>query len=222
MLRQTFEQKLQTLQTEVLLLGDMVDTALGAAVEALTRHDLTGAGRLVADNCFITQKRLAIEAEILSQIATQQPVAGDLRLLVAALEIAAELERMGSYAASIAQTTLSQAHQPLPEPFLSTLPAMGQKAREMLRQSLLALARRDIMIARAIPKQDDEVDRLYQEAHQALVVLLKTDTQGAGQATALSRVAHNLERTADRVLNICEWVIFAITGEMKELNGSAR
>lgn len=219
--RQTFEQKLQTLQEEVLLLGQMVDTALGAAVEALTRHDLTSAGRLVADNCFITQKRLAIEAEILSQIATQQPVAGDLRMLVAELEIAAELERMGSYAASIAQATLSQADKPLPEPFLSILPAMGQKAGEMLRQSLLALAQRDIMVARAIPKQDDEVDRLYQEAHQALVVLLKTDSQGAGQATALSRVAHNLERTADRSINICEWVIFAMTGKMKELNGSA-
>jgi phosphate transport system protein len=222
LLRQTFEQKLQTLQTEVLLLGDMVDTALGAAVEALTRQDLASAGRLVADNCFIIQKRLAIEAETLSQIATQQPVAGDLRMLVAALEIAAELERMGSYAASIAQTTLSQAHKPLPEPLLSILPAMGQKAREMLRQSLLALEQRDITVARAIPKQDDEVDRLYQEAHQAFVVLLKTDTQGAGQVTALSRVAHNLERTADRVINICEWAIFAITGEMKELNSSAR
>jgi phosphate transport system protein len=220
--RQTFEQRLQTLKEDVLLLGHMVDVTLCSAIEALIHQDLPSAERLLADNCFITRKRMAIETETLAQIATQQPVAGDLRTLVAMLEVAAELERLGSYAASIAQTTISLADKPLPEPFLIILPAMGQKAGEMLRHSLLALAKQDITQARLIPERDDEVDRLYQEAHQALVVLLKTDPQAAGQATALSRVAHNLERTADRVINICEWVIFAIIGEMKELNTSTK
>jgi phosphate transport system protein len=220
--RQTFEQRLQALQEDVLLLGHMVDAALGLAVEALTQQDLPSAERLLDANCVITRKRLAIETETLSQIATQQPVAGDLRTLVAILEIAVELERLGNYAASIAQTTIRLAHNPLPEPFLTILPAMGQKAGEMLRHSLLALAKQNVTQARLIPEWDDEVDRLYQEAHQALVLLLKTDPQRAEQATALSRVAHNLERSADRVINICEWAIFAMIGEMKELNASAR
>jgi phosphate transport system protein len=220
--RQTFEQRLQALQEEVLLLGHMVDAALGLAVEALTYQDLPIAEHLLDAKCVITRKRLAIETETLSQIATQQPVAGDLRTLVAILEIAGELERLGNYAASIAQTTISLAQKPLPEPFLTILLAMGQKAGEMLRHSLLALAQQDVTRARTIPERDDEVDRLYQEAHQALVILLKTDPKRADQATALSRVAHNLERTADRVINICEWVIFAMIGEMKELNNSAR
>lgn len=220
MLRQTFEQKLQTLQTEVLLLGDMVDTTLGAAVEALLRQDLPGASQLLSDNCLIAGKRAALEAETLSQITTQQPVASDLRTLVAVLEVAAELERMGSYAASIAQTTLNLAEQPLPEPFPQIIPRMGDCGRDMLRQALLALAQRDVALARTIPARDEDMDRLYSEVYQALVSVIKNDPASTHQVSSLSRVAHNLERTADRVVNICEWVIFAVTGELKELNGS--
>ncbi len=219
MLRQTFDQKLQTLQTEVLLLGGMVDTALGAAVEALLGQDLPRASQLLSDNCLITGKRATLEAETLSQIATQQPVAGDLRTLIAVLEVAAELERMGSYAASIAQTTLNLAEQPLPDPFPLIIGRMGHCGREMLRQALQALAHRNVALARTIPAHDDDVDRLYTEIYQALVMVIKSDPATTHQVSSLSRVAHNLERTADRVVNICEWVIFAVTGEMKELNG---
>lgn len=220
MLRQTFDQKLQTLQTEVQLLGHMVDSALGTAVEALLDQDLPRASQLLSDNCLIVGKRAALETETLSQIATQQPVAGDLRTLVAVLEVAAELERMGGYAASIAQTTLHLAEQPLPDPFPAIIPRMGECGRTMLRQALLALAQRDVALARTIPAHDDDVDRLYTEIYQALVTVIKSDPATTHQVSSLSRVAHNLERTADRVVNICEWVIFAVTGEMKELNGS--
>jgi phosphate transport system protein len=218
MLRQAFEQKLQMLQTELQLLGCMVDGALEGAVEALIQQDLSSARRIIVDNRTLTSKRAAIEAETLSQIATQQPVASDLRTLVAVLEVVAELERMGSYAASIAQSTLNLAEQPLSEPFVHIIPQMGEKGRAMLRQSLLALAERDLTLARSIPAWDDEVDQLYHEVCQALVVVIKTDPSNTHHAACLSRVAHNLERTADRVINICEWVVFAVTGEMKELN----
>lgn len=218
MQRHTFEQKLHAVQAEVLVLGHLVDAALGAAVEALIRGDLPGAQRLMAEACLIAGKRSALETEALSQIATQQPVASDLRIPVAVLEVIAELERMGSYAASIAQMTLHLAGQPLPDPFPRIIPQMGAEVRQMLRRALLALAQRDTHQARAIPAQDDTVDHLYQEVCQALATMIKTHPAQMHQATYLSRVAHNLERTADRVVNICEWVVFAVTGEMKELN----
>jgi len=222
MLRHSFEQKLQALQGQALELGQMVDQALGASVETLTGRDVAKAQGLVADTCFINSKRLAVEIETLSLIATQQPVAGDLRTLIAVLEIAAELERMGSYAASIAQATVNLGQASLPEPFLQLIPDMVEKAQDMLRQSLLAFAQRDIVMARAIPPQDDEVDYLYDQVYQVLLGVMRADPYPhiANQAAHLSRVAHYVERTADRVINICEWVVFAVTGEMAELNVS--
>jgi phosphate transport system protein len=222
MLRHSFEQKLQALQGQTLELGQMVDQVLGASVETLTGRDVAKAQGLIANTCFINGKRSAVEAETLSLIATQQPVAGDLRTLIAVLEIVAELERMGSYAASIAQATVNLGQASLPEPFLQIIPDMVEKAQDMLRQSLLAFARRDIVMARAIPPQDDEVDYLYNQVYQVLLGVMRADPYPhiANQAAHLSRVAHHVERTADRVINICEWVVFAVTGEIAELNVS--
>ncbi len=222
MLRQTFDQKLQWLRGEVLDLGYLVDQALTISVTALTQQDVTRAKHFLADACCsINKKRSAIETETLSLIATQQPVAGDLRNLVAVLEIGAELERIGNYAASIAQTTMVMADEPPLEPFLTIIPTMLEKVRAMLGQALAAFERHDVILARAVPLQDDEVDQLYNQIYQELLAATKTDPQAANQATSLSRVAHNLERTADRVINICEWTIFVATGEMKELNVGA-
>jgi phosphate transport system protein len=222
MLRHSFEQKLQALQGQALELGQMVDQALGASVETLTGRDVAKAQSLMADACFINRKRLAVEIETLSLIATQQPVAGDLRTLIAVLEIAAELERMGSYTANIAQTAINLEEISLPKPFLEIIPNMVEKTRDMLRQSLLAFAQRDVALARAIPPQDDEVDYLYDQVYQVLLAVMRADPYPhiANQAAHLSRVAHYVERTADRVINLCEWVVFAVTGEMAELNVS--
>lgn len=222
MLRHSFDQKLQTLQGETLVLGQMVEQALGASVGALTGRDVAGAQRLMAYTCVINNKRAAVEAETLSLIATQQPVAGDLRTLIAVLEIAAELQRMGSYAASIAQTTITIRENALPPPIVEIIPNMAEKAQGMLRQSLLAFAQRDVVLARAIPAQDDEVDHFYNQIYQVLLAAMRSNPRPhtANQAARLSLVAHHLERTADRVVNICEWVVFAVTGEMAELNVS--
>jgi phosphate transport system protein len=218
--RYSFDQKLQTLQDETLALGQMVDKALGTSVETLTGRDVAGAQLLMAYTCLINNKRAAVEAETLSLIATQQPVAGDLRTLIAVLEIAAELQRMGSYAAGIAQTTITLRENDLPQPILEIMPNMVEKAQNMLRQSLLAFAQRDVVLARAIPPQDDEVDYFYNQVYQVLLAAMRSDPypHTANQAARLSLVAHNLERTADRVVNICEWVVFVVTGEMAELN----
>jgi phosphate transport system protein len=222
MLRQAFELKLQSLRDEMFNLGHLVDQLLADSVETLICRDVKRAENLMAQGCYsIKERRSKIETETISLIATQQPVAGDLRTLVAVLEISSELERMSNYAASIAQTTVTLEDQPLLAPFSKIIPPMMKQVRAMFNQALLAFDRQDVALARAVPPQDDEVDKLYNQIYQELLAAIKANPTAANQATSLSRVAHNLERTADRVINICEWTIFVVTGEMKELNVSA-
>ncbi len=217
MVRQAFKRKLQRLQDEVLILGSMVENALVESVELLKRRDLEGARRLIAEDRAINEKRFAIEADCLVLIATQQPMAGDLRTLAAILEIVTELERMGDYAKGIAKINLMIGEQPLVKPLID-LPRMALKARDMLHQSLDAFVRRDVDLARAIPAQDDEVDGLYNQVYRELLTYIMADPRTIDQATQLLWVAHNLERTADRVTNICERVVFTVTGEMVEMD----
>jgi phosphate transport system protein len=217
MVRQAFKRKLQRLQDEVLILGSMVENALVESVELLKRRDLDGATRLIAEDRDINRKRFQIEADTLVLIATQQPMAGDLRTLAAILEIVTELERMGDYAKGISRISLMIGEKPLLKPLVD-LPRMAQKARGMLHQSLDAFVRRDVDLARAIPAQDDEVDDLYNQVYRELLTYIMADPRTIDQATQLLWVAHNLERTADRVTNICERVVFTVTGEMVEMD----
>lgn len=217
-LRQSFDQNLTASKQKLLDLGYLIETTLAQAVLALTTQDIAVAHQIVARTRTLVNQQSAIETEILSLIATQQPVAGDLRLLVALLEISVELEHLASYITSVAGAAISLNQEALLPPFQRIIPAMVELDRQMLRQSLAALAQYDVILARSIPAQDDAVDHLYQEFCRALTAAIHDNPQAAIQATIINRVAHNLERTADRVINICEWVIFAVTGEMKELN----
>lgn len=218
MTRETFDRELHRLQDEVLILGGLVEKAIIQSVEVLKRRDLEGARRLIAqDRRVINEKRFAIESEALTLIATQQPMAGDLRVIAAVLEIAHELERMGDYAKGIAKINLMMGDEPLLKPLVD-IPLMAEKARSMLHQALEAFVRRDVELARAIPKQDDEVDALYNQVYRDLLALMMQNPRDIDRATYLLWVAHNLERTADRVANICERVIFMVTGEMMEMD----
>jgi phosphate transport system protein len=218
MTRETFDRELQRLQDEVLVLGSLVEKAIIQSVEVLKRRDLEGARRLIAeDRRVINEKRFAIESEALTLIATQQPMAGDLRVIAAVLEIAHELERMGDYAKGIAKINLMMGDEPLLKPLVD-IPLMAEKARSMLHQALEAFVRRDVELARAIPKQDDEVDALYNQVYRDLLALMMQNPRDIDRATYLLWVAHNLERTADRVANICERVIFMVTGELMEMD----
>jgi phosphate transport system protein len=218
MTRETFDRELQRLQDEVVLLGSLVEKAIVESVDLLKRRDLDGSRRLVAqDRRLINQKRFAIESDALTLIATQQPMAGDLRVLAAVLEIAHELERMGDYAKGIAKINLMMGDEPLLKPLID-VPRMAEKARDMLHRSLEAFVRRDVDLARAIPKEDDEVDALYNQVYRELLTLMMENPRDIDRATYLLWVAHNLERTADRVANICERVIFMVTGEMVEMD----
>ena len=216
MTRQTLDQELNRLQEEVLALGSMVEEAIIQSVETLKRRDFTGSRRLIAGDRAINERRYAIEEDTITLIATQQPMAGDMRLLAAILEIVTELERMGDYAKGIARINLMIGEEPLLKPLID-LPAMARKAREMLHAALVAFVRRDVEAARAIPQGDEEVDALYNQVYRELISYILEDPQLIEQANQLMWAAHNLERTADRVTNLCERVIYAVTGELTEL-----
>lgn len=215
-IRSAFLQELQRLQDEVLVLADMVEHALRESVRLLKARDIVGAERLIANDRFINEKRYAIEAETLACIATQQPAAGDLRTLAAVLEISGELERIGDYAKGIGRITIMIGRDPLIKPLLD-IPRMAEVAREMLHQSMDAFIRRDLELVRIIPARDDEVDHLYNQVYRELVALILADPRNIDQANYLLWAAHNLERAADRVTNICERVYFMITGELVEI-----
>ncbi len=219
MTRETFDLELQRLQDELLALGSMVESAITTSVEALKQRDFEASRRLIADDRLINEKRFALESDALILIATQQPMAGDLRTIAAVLEITTELERMGDYAKGIAKINLMIGEQPLIKPLID-LPKMAEKARSMLHQALDAFVRRDVELARTIPVQDDEVDALYNAIYRELMDFIVADQSVTEQANHLLWAAHNLERTADRVTNICERVLFTVTGEMVELNSA--
>jgi phosphate transport system protein len=217
MVREAFFAELQRLQDEVLALGSMVQNALVESVELLRQRDLAGARRLVADDRLINEKRFEIEADVMVLIATQQPLAGDLRVLAAILEIVTELERMGDYAKGIGRICLMMGEKPPLKPLVD-IPLMARKVQSMLHDALDAFVRQDVELARAIPSRDDEVDHLYNQVYRELLTYIMGDPKTIDRATYLLWVAHNLERTADRVTNICERVVFTVTGEMVEMD----
>lgn len=216
-MRETFERELRQLQDNLLYLGSMAGAALDEALRALQERDRPAAERIIAEDCRINERRFAIESEALVLIATQQPIAGDLRVIAAVLEICTELERIGDYAKGIARICLRLGESPPVKPLVD-IPQMGARVREMLRQALDAFVRRDVDLARAIPQQDDAVDALYNRVYRELLDIIIADPATIDRATWLLWVAHNLERAADRVTNICERVVFTVTGELGELD----
>ena len=217
MTRKTFDRELQRLQDEMLTLASRVENAITESVEILKRQDLEGSRRLIDQDHAINKKRYELEQDCLITIATQQPLASDLRVLAAILDITDELERIGDYAKGIAKINLMIGKTPLLKPLID-VPLMAKKASEMLHRSLDAFVQRDIELARAIPLEDDEVDHLYNLVYEELMTFVAADIRTVEQANYLLWVAHNLERAADRVTNICERVIFTVTGEFIELD----
>jgi phosphate transport system protein len=217
--RPSFQHALCQLQEDVLNLCAVVDRALERAIAALSDFDRAEARQIVDDDQRINQERLRIEEEAIELIATQQPMARDLRTIVAALAIVTELERIGDYAEGIAKVVLLHREPPLPGP-LPELGTMADSARSMLRRSLAAFVHSDASSARAIATEDDAVDALHERVYRELLGIMLTDPSTVDRATWLLWVAHNLERSADRVTNICERVVYAATGSMEQMNVS--
>lgn len=217
MTRIHYEKQLQSLQDDLLVLGSMVSKALLDSLDILKRQDLDAARQLIANDRIINKKRFKIEDDCLTLIATQQPMARDMRLLAAVLETASELERIGDYAKGIGRITLYIGQQPLVKPLVH-LPQMCTITVEMLRDALDAFVAQDVTAARQIPKRDDEVDDLYNTVNRELIQIIMANPSSIDNANYLSWAAHNLERAADRTTNICERIIYTVTGEFVEID----
>jgi phosphate transport system protein len=219
MLRKTFETEIQQVKDDVLLLGSMVEKAILDSVEALKKRDVKFSGKIIAGDKEINKKRFEIESQLMILIATQQPMAHDLRLLASILEIISELERMGDYAKGIANINIRMGDQPLLKPLID-IPRMAQKGVDMLHRALTAFINEDVKTANAIPVEDDEVDALYNQVYHELMMFVIQDPKTIERANWLLWAAHNLERFADRVTNICERTVFIATGEMTEIKST--
>lgn len=215
MVRESFQEDLENLKSRVSELAQRVEEAITDAVDALMEGDLEKSRMLVSEDTEINQDRFDIESDILMLIATQQPMASDLRLLAAMLELTTELERMGDYAKGIAKINLLMGEKHLIDP-PTEISQMADKAKDMLHRSIEAFMEQDVELAKTIPTEDDEVDALYNAVYEDLLQYIGEDAGKMEQANYLMWAAHNLERTADRVTNICERVIFTVTGKMRE------
>ena len=217
--RTAFDHHLHELQEEVLVLGSMVEKAIYRSMEALKNRDLELAKQVVADDSKVNQKRFEIEEMCVDLIVTQQPMAGDLRIIIAVLNIIVDLERIGDHAAGNAKIAIMIGNEPPLKPLID-LPRMTQKTGDMLRRSLDAFIKRDAESAKKIATEDDEVDALYDQVFRELLTFMADDSRTITRATRLIWVGHNLERSADRVTNICERVVFVVTGKMEEIGAS--
>jgi phosphate transport system protein len=218
-LRKTFDQELQHAKDEILLLGSMVEEAVMASMDALKKRDIAASKEIYAKDQKINAKRFEIEEKVMILIATQQPMAVDLRLLASMLDVASELERMGDYAKGIANINIRMGDKPLLKPLID-LPRMATKATDMLHRALDAFVNADAEAAQAIPAEDDEVDDLYNQIYRELMTYIIQDPTSIERANFLLWAAHNLERMADRVTNICERALFVATGEIKEFRST--
>jgi phosphate transport system protein len=219
MLRKTFESEIQQLKDEILVLGSMVEQSVLDSVEALKKRDIEASKKLVALDEKVNAKRFELENQVMIVIATQQPMAHDLRLLASILEVIGELERMGDYSKGISVINIRMADQPLLKPLVD-LPRMAQIGTSMLHRALTAFVNEDAEAARTIPREDDEVDDLYDQIYRELMTYVMADPKNIERSNWLLWAAHNLERFADRVTNICERTMFIVTGELVEIASS--
>ena len=219
MTRELFDKKLREMQDDVLIMGSMVEKAMQRSMDALRSRDVTQSNAVISDDQAINAKRYEIEEKCIHTIALQQPMAADLRVLVAVLFIATELERMADHAEGIARINLMLGDEPLP-PILGEIGEMADKAGDMLRRSLTAFVERDDGAARLICDEDDQIDALYDSSYHTLIQEMIRTPGDVQRITYLIWTCHNLERIADRVTNICERVIFMVTGQLEDINVS--
>ena len=215
--RTEFAGELQQLHDDVLRLGSMVDRQIARAIEALKKQDVIGAQQVIDLDSSVNTARWKVEDDTMRVIARQGPMAGDLRRILASVHIATNLERMGDHAEGIARLTLRTADQP-PLDVLEAIPAMAKVTRSMLNDALQAFVEFDADRAREVALHDDEVDRLYERVYGELISVMIANPDTVPSATYQLWVSHNLERSADRVTNICERIIFAATGDFEEVN----
>ncbi len=215
----TIEKCLKEIRDDMVVLTNMVYVAIRGSVEALKNRDLPLAQQIVDDDLKINCKRFEIEEECIQLLKTVQLSESDLRMVVAVLNVIVDLERMGDHAEGIAKIAVMLGDKPPLKPLID-IPRMAEKASDMLKRSIQAFISRDVEAARTIPSEDDEIDALNEQVFRELLVIMLATPTAIPRAEYLIWVARNLERIADRVTNICERVIFAVTGKMEEVGAS--
>lgn len=218
-MRTVFHKRLREIQDDILAMGSMVSKAILRSVDALKNRDQEIAHGVIGDDQMVNGKRFEIEEKCIELIATQQPMASDLRIIIAILNITNEIERIGDYAVGIARIVIMIGDEPSLKPLVD-IPRMAEKTVDMLRRSLDAFISRDADSAREIAGEDDLIDNLYDQVFRELLMFMAEDPKTITRATRLMWTAHNLERAADRVTNICERVVFIVTGKMEEIGAS--
>ena len=211
--------RLKEIEDNVVTLAEMVIVAIKGSVEALKNRDLALAEQIVADDAKINRKRFEIEEECIGLLKTERLQESDLRLVVAVLNMIVDLERMGDHAEGIATIAVMMGREPPLKPLID-IPRMAEKASDMLKRTMQAFTNRDIEAARKIPSEDDEIDALNNQVFRELLIIMLELPAAIARAEYLIWVAYNLERIADRVTNICERVVFMITGRMEEIKVS--
>ncbi|MBI5649813.1 MAG: phosphate signaling complex protein PhoU [Chloroflexi bacterium] len=215
--RETFFHNLNDLKAELLTLGERANRTIADGVDALKTRDRVMAHALIRGDAELNRIRYAIEENCYRMIATQQPMASDLREIIAILLIAIELERIADHSKNLGEIVIHMGDEPLLKPLVD-IPRMAAICQEMLSQSLDAFARRDADAGRAVCNRDDEIDNLYTQVFRELLTYIMEDSRTVTRALNLLFAAHNLERIGDRVTNIGERVIYAVTGRLEELN----
>ncbi len=225
MTREVFDRDLKLLQDKILSLGSAVEEDLERAVNALFTGNIKVSQQLIDFDDWVNEQRVEIVMSCLTLIATQQPAGSDMRTLAANIEIAGELERIHDYVKGISKISMMLSEGEIP-PELSKLalymPQMASITREMLRDALQAFINRDAEVIKAIPNRDDEVDELFKKASHLLAISVTNEIATYEQSNILQWAVHNLERSADRVVNICEWVLYMVTGKYAELDGECQ
>ncbi|MDA1279645.1 MAG: phosphate signaling complex protein PhoU [Chloroflexi bacterium] len=215
--RQEFDRDLGRLEAELILMSGLVEKAIFNALTALKNRDLARSRRVIDEDDSVDEAEVEIEKSCIELIRRQAPMAGDLRRIIASLQVASELERIGDYAEGIAKISITMGNQP-PLKELIDIPRMGDMAVNMLKRALEAFISRDASSVRALnvslEKDDDAVDDLYAKVQADLMALVKSNPDNAERATYLMWVAHNVERVADRAMNIVERARYQATGEV--------
>ena len=214
-----FHQYFKEVEGDVLEMGNAVVKSIDRAIEALKKRDLVLAHQIIADDAHINRQRFSIEDKCIGLIATHQPMASDLRIIVAVLSIVTELERIGDYAEGIAKIVVMIGDEAPLKPLID-IPRMAEITIEMINQSLQSFATRDVELAMKAVSLDSVVDGLYDQVFRELLTFMMVDPKTTNRATRLIWVAHNLERAADRATNISERVVFTVTGKMEEIGVS--
>jgi len=215
--REIFHRHLRELQDHVLTMGSMVETALYRSMEALKNRDLGLAREVIADDKSIDRKRYEIEEECIELIIAQQPMASDLRIIIAVLNIIVDLERIGDYAEGISKIAIMIGDEPPLKPLID-LPRMTELTGSMLRRTLEAFLNHDAETAKKIWAEDDVIDNLYDQVFRELLTFMAENPKNITRATRLIWAAHNLERSADRVTNIAERIVYVVTGDRESLH----